>query len=68
MTSLVEKEANDYIDNLRQLRLCLGEHASVSAAVLVHRVCGQAQAIGRAIPSFFSGSPLIIVVQRTSNC
>ena len=67
MTSLVEKEVNEYIDNLRQLRRYLGEHASVSAAVLVHRVCGQAQAIGRVIPSFFSGLPPIIVVQRISN-
>ena len=53
MTSLVEKEANDYIDNLQQLRRCLGEHATVSAAVLVHHVCGQVQAIGRVIPSSF---------------
>jgi len=67
MTSLVEKEANDYIDNLQQLRRCLGEHASVSAAVLVHRVCGQVQVIGRVIPPFFSGSPPIIFVQRISN-
>jgi hypothetical protein len=66
MTSLVEKDTNDYIDNLQQLRRCLGEHASVSAAVLVHRVCGQVQAIGRVIPSFFSGLPSIIVVQRIS--
>ena len=68
MTSLVEKEANDYIDNLQQLRRCLGEHAGVSAAVLVHRVCGQVQAIGRVIPSFFSGLPSIILVQRISKC
>ena len=68
MTSLVEKEANDYIDNLQQLRRCLGEHASVSATVLVHRVCGQVQEIGRVIPSFFSGLRSIIVVQRISNC
>ena len=67
MTSLVEKEANDYIENLRQLRRCLDEHASVSAAVLIRRVCGQVQVIGRVIPSFFSGSPPIIVVQRISN-
>ena len=67
MTSLVEKEAIDYIDNLQQLRRCLGEHSSVSAAVLVHRVCGHVQAIGTVIPSFFSGLPPIIAAQRISN-
>ena len=67
MTSLVEKEANDYIDNLQQLRRCLSEHASVSAAVLVHRVCGHVQAIGTVVPLLFSGPPKIIAVQRTSN-
>ena len=67
MASIVEKEANDYIDNLQQLRRCLGEHASVSAAVLVHRVCGQVQTIGIMIPLFFSGLPPIISVQRISN-
>ena len=67
MTSLVEKEANDYINNLQRLRRCLGEHASVSAAVLVHRVCGQVQVIGRVVPPLFSGLPTIIFVQRISN-
>jgi hypothetical protein len=67
MASLVKKEAKDYIDNLQQLRRCLGEHANVTAAVLVHRVCGQVQAIGKVIPSFFSGSPPIIVIQRIFN-
>ena len=52
MTSLVDQQAKEYIDNLQKLRSSLSEHADVSAAVMVHRVCGELQNIGRAIPSF----------------
>ena|ERR1700733_9259874 len=52
MTSLVDQQAKEYIDNLQKLRSSLSEHANVSAAVMVHRVCGELQNIGRMIPSF----------------
>ena len=52
MTSLVDQQAKEYIDNLQKLRGGLSEHVNVSAAVMVHRVCGELQNIGRAIPSF----------------
>ena len=51
MTSLADQQAKDYIENLQKLRSSLSEHANVSTAVMVHRVCGELQNIGRAIPS-----------------
>ena len=61
--SLVDQQAKDYINILQKLRCNLCEHASVSAAVLIHRVCGEIQAIGRAIPPYFNCCPMIIDVR-----
>ena len=47
MTSLTDQQAKGYIDNLQKLRSSLSEHANVSAAVMVHRVCGELQNIGK---------------------
>jgi hypothetical protein len=52
MTSLADQQAKEYIDNLQKLRSSLSEHANVSVAVMVHRVCGELQYIGRAFPSW----------------
>ena len=49
MTSIVGQQAKDYIENLQKLRRSLSEHADVSGAVTIYRVCGQLQAIGEAI-------------------
>ena len=52
MTSPVDQQVKEYIENLRKLRRSLGEHANVSAAVTVHRVCGELQNIGTTISLF----------------
>ena len=52
MTSLADQQAKEYIDNLQKLRSSLREHANVTTALMVHRVCGELKNIGIAIPSF----------------
>lgn len=61
--SLVDQQAKDDINNLQKLRHSLREHANVVVAVMVHRVCDELQAIGRAISSFFKFS-----IQRLISC
>ena len=46
-TSFVDQQAEDYIDSFQNLRCSLHEHASVSAAVIVHRTFGEPEIIGR---------------------
>jgi len=52
MVSLIDQHAKDYIDNFRKLRVDISEHANITVAVMVHRVCGELQTIGKPIPSF----------------
>ena len=53
MVSLTDQQAKDYIDNFQRLRLNPSEHANITVAVMVHRVCGELQTIGKAILFFF---------------
>ena len=46
MASLADQQAKGYIDNLKKLRSSLSEHANVTTAVMVHRVCGELRNIG----------------------
>ena len=45
--SLVDQQANDYIDTLQKLRRGLNDHPSISAAATIYRVFGKIEAIGR---------------------
>src|ERR1700733_5780421 len=51
-TSRTDQQVKYYIDNFQNLRRSLLEHASVSAVVMVHRVMGELEVVGRAISSF----------------
>ena len=58
MTSLADQQAIGYMDNLKKLRSSLSEHANVTTAVMVHRVCGELRNIGESNsvfpPAFFN--------------
>lgn len=49
MAPTVGQQAKHHIENFQKLRCSPSEHADVSVAVTVYRVCGQLQAIGKAI-------------------
>ena len=62
--SVVKQQAEGYIGNLQKLRRSLSEHASIRAmvpGVLVHRVCGELEAIGRVAQS---SNPLPQLMKR----
>ena len=69
--SVVKQQAEGYIGNLQKLRRSLSEHASIRAivpGVLVHRVCGELEAIGSC--PIFQSSPATdeaCLVQRVSS-
>jgi len=49
IASFVDEQAKEYIKSLQDLRRSLHNHASVSTAVMIYRVFGKVEAIGRSM-------------------